>query len=227
MRQSYFNNKGEISLVCRVIINSLLPGCSPTVWCRSDAVSLWVRSMEVSFSSTNSEPLQCRQNERNGVSHHQRLNCLLNRSFRRRSKKTPKNLNLILNLNLNSASLAFVRGIHRTPVDSPRNGPVTQKMFPLDNVFMLRSASVIAVLYGVYFCIGTSCNDTLLYMDLIHRVLSFLLQRHKRREPFRCGVMHCHKQKIDRVFVIGVPLHICMRGICMKQTHKTKYSWKI
>ena len=85
---SYFNNKGEVSLVCRVTINSLLHGCSTTVRCRSNTVSLWVRSM--SFSSTNSEPLQCRQNERNGVSNHQRLNCLLNRSFRRRSKKTPK-----------------------------------------------------------------------------------------------------------------------------------------
>ena len=30
----------------------------------------------------------------------------------------------------NTASLAFVRGIHRWPVDSPHKGPVTLKMFP-------------------------------------------------------------------------------------------------
>ena len=32
-----------------------------------------------------------------------------------------------------SASLAFVRGSHRWPAKSPHNGPVTQKMLPLDD----------------------------------------------------------------------------------------------
>ena len=36
-----------------------------------------------------------------------------------------------------SASLAFVRGIHRGPVNSPRKWPVTRKMFPFDDVIML------------------------------------------------------------------------------------------
>ena len=36
----------------------------------------------------------------------------------------------------NSASLAFVRGIHRWPVNSPHKGPVTRKMFPFDGVIM-------------------------------------------------------------------------------------------
>ena len=35
-----------------------------------------------------------------------------------------------------SASLAFVRGIHRSPVNSPRKCPVTRKMFPFDDVIM-------------------------------------------------------------------------------------------
>ena len=34
------------------------------------------------------------------------------------------------------ASLAFVRGVHRRPVNSPHKGPVTRKMFPFDNVIM-------------------------------------------------------------------------------------------
>ena len=33
-----------------------------------------------------------------------------------------------------SASLAFVWGIHRWPVNSPHKGPVTWKMFPFDDV---------------------------------------------------------------------------------------------
>ena len=35
-----------------------------------------------------------------------------------------------------SASLAFVRGIHRRPVNSPHKWPVTRKMFPFDGVIM-------------------------------------------------------------------------------------------
>ena len=35
-----------------------------------------------------------------------------------------------------SASLAFVRGIHRRPVHSPHKGPLTRKMFPFDDVIM-------------------------------------------------------------------------------------------
>ena len=38
-----------------------------------------------------------------------------------------------------SASLAFVRGIHRGPVNSPHKWPVTQKMFP----FVVRRAGLL------------------------------------------------------------------------------------
>ena len=37
-----------------------------------------------------------------------------------------------------SASLAFVRGIHRSPVISPHKRPATRKMFPFDDVIMIR-----------------------------------------------------------------------------------------
>ena len=35
-----------------------------------------------------------------------------------------------------SVSLAFVRGIHRWPVNSPQKGPVTQRLFSFDDVIM-------------------------------------------------------------------------------------------
>ena len=44
---------------------------------------------------------------------------------RRRSKK-----------HQGSASLAYVRGIHRWPVNSPHKWPVTRNMFPFDYVIM-------------------------------------------------------------------------------------------
>ena len=41
------------------------------------------------------------------------------------------------------ALLAFMRGIHKWPVNSPHKGPVTRKMFPFDDVIMCRRKSSI------------------------------------------------------------------------------------
>ena len=65
-----------------------------------------------------------RHNEGDGVSNHH--DCLLNRSFRRRSKKTSK---------LRVTGF-FVRGTHRWPVNSPHKWLVTRKMFLFDGVIM-------------------------------------------------------------------------------------------
>ena len=40
-----------------------------------------------------------------------------------------------------STSLAFVRGIHQWPMNSPHKGPVTRKMFPFDDVITIRKIS--------------------------------------------------------------------------------------
>ena len=66
-----------------------------------------------------SMPLQWRHNYRDGVSNHQPHDCLLNRLFRRRSKKTSK-------LRVNG----------RWTVNSPHKVPVTRKMFPFGDVIM-------------------------------------------------------------------------------------------
>ena len=44
-----------------------------------------------------------------------------------------------------SASLAFVREIHRWPVNSPHKGPVTRKGFPFDDVIMHQHGGCIYV----------------------------------------------------------------------------------
>ena len=41
-----------------------------------------------------------------------------------------------------SASLAFVRGIHREPVNSPHKWPVTRKMFPFGDIIMVMNCPV-------------------------------------------------------------------------------------
>ena len=64
--------------------------------------------------------------ERHDISNHVRHDSLLNRVFRRRSKKTSK-LRVI----------GFVGGTRRWSVNSPHKGPVTRKMFPFDEVIMI------------------------------------------------------------------------------------------
>ena len=65
-----------------------------------------------------------RHNRHGSVSNHQPHDCLLNRLFRRRSKKTSK------------LRVTGLCGIHRGPVNSPHKWPVTRKMFPFDDVIM-------------------------------------------------------------------------------------------
>ena len=48
-----------------------------------------------------------------------------------------------------SASLAFLRGIHRWPVNSPHKGPVTWEMFPFDDVIMCEVGIAIRCLLWV------------------------------------------------------------------------------
>ena len=81
--------------------------------------------------STSNFPLQWRHNERDGVSNYQRIDSLFHRLFMDRKHQ-------------NSASLAFVGGIHRWRVNSPHKGPVTRKVFPFDDVIILsRNAQVL------------------------------------------------------------------------------------
>ena len=58
-----------------------------------------------------------------------------------------------------SASLAFVRGIHRGPVNSPHKWPVTREMFPVDDVIMvLCKLAVILLRYPSQFIEPIRCT---------------------------------------------------------------------
>ena len=80
------------------------------------------------YNRVGRSTLLWRHNERDCASNHQLRDCLLNRLFRRRSKKRSK---------LRVTGLCA--GIHRSPVNSPHKWPVTRKMFPFDDVIMIRS----------------------------------------------------------------------------------------
>ena len=50
-----------------------------------------------------------------------------------------------------SASLAFVRWIHRGPMNSPHKWPVTRKMFPFDDVIMDTKVLFVCLFNGLQF----------------------------------------------------------------------------
>ena len=76
------------------------------------------------------KPKPWRYNGRRGVSNHQLFDCLLNRLFRRRSKKTSK-LRVI----------GLCEGNSPVTGEFPAQSPVTRKMFPFDDVTMIRKYS--------------------------------------------------------------------------------------
>ena len=55
------------------------------------------------------------------------------------------------------ASLAFVQGIHRWPVNSPHKGPVTRNMFPFDDVIMMNFGGISYKMgFGGMSCIASA-----------------------------------------------------------------------
>ena len=70
--------------------------------------------------------LQWRQNGRYGVSKNNSLTIVYPTVYSGADQRKHQS----------SASLAFVWGIHRQPVNIPHKPPVTQKMFPFDDVIM-------------------------------------------------------------------------------------------
>ena len=82
-----------------------------------------------------------------------------------------------------SASLAYVRGIHRWPVNSPHKGPVTRVIFPFDDVIM----------YGGG--IGDDNSKTFFGMNTSENVLISRIQKTHITRP--CWLnMRCRVQRL-------------------------------
>ena len=73
-----------------------------------------------------------------------------------------------------SASLAFVWGIHRWPVNSLHKWPVTRKMFPLDDVIMTRGLDTIAIESMMFVLLNfVSISVILIFNAPVYHPLSF------------------------------------------------------
>ena len=91
--------------------------------------------------------LHWRHNEHDDVSNHQLHGCLLNRLFRRRSKKTSK-------LHVTGLWAGNSPGTGEFPAQMP----VTQKMFPFDDVIMVGRFITIIKIWYVQSSACISCN---------------------------------------------------------------------
>ena len=130
--------------VCAYIVNGYFVNCRQTLmkslcfvngkqgsfwgWAQTmrGGVTNWLRPYtEWSWQNGGATfSLQWRHNERDSVSNHVSIVCSTFCSGVDQRKHQ------------SSASLAFVRGIHRWPVDSPHKGPLTRQMFPFHDVIM-------------------------------------------------------------------------------------------
>ena len=103
--------------------------------------------------------LHWRHNDHDGVSNHQPHGCLLNRLFRRRSKKTSK-----------LCVTGLCVGNSPGPVNSPHKGPVTRKMFPFDDVIMvlavIRAISIVIIIIQAIVAQSTS--------NILYEIFPFL-----------------------------------------------------
>ena len=94
-------------------------------WIRHGDAYIW-SSFTHSSAISSAPSLEWRHNERNGVSNHRRRNGLLNHLFRRRSKTTSKLC--VTGPCEGNSPMAGEFPSHK--------GPVTQKMFPFDDIII-------------------------------------------------------------------------------------------
>ena len=87
-----------------------------------------------------------------------------------------------------SALLAFVRGIHRWPVNSPHKRPVTRKRFPFDDVIM----SIVIQIWWKF------------YSTLIQLVMKWSLWNF---ENVMLAVLSCHVQNFVAIWYTIMKLH--------------------
>ena len=116
----------------------------------NSATHYWAKRVNhpaMSLPSKTDWPLRWRYNERDSVSNHQPHDCLLNRLFRHRSKKTSK---------LHVTGLCV--GNSPGTVNSPHKWPVTRKMFPFDDVIMI-SCLVSHTWPKIFECVRNTQGD--------------------------------------------------------------------
>ena len=118
-----------------------------------------------------------------------------------------------------SASLAFVWGIHRGPVNSPHKWPVMRKMFPFDDVIMLRLCGTLTSMQ----IIGNTLRSVVAYMQ--QRIGSSLVRITAWRPSAPSHYLNqCWLCKSKNTFKMSSAKRrlLCPSFKCQEQTNTTK-----
>ena len=128
------------------------------------------------------------------------------------------------------ASLAFVRRIHRWPVDSRHKGPVTRKMFPFDDVatYSLLIRDVTVVCGQILDCGQIKSQNVLIALSISWALSLLLVQtqaaRWKAATPEQLTGAHLYLDiaKSGYLFhAVGNVMHIHMSDMkCIWNKHK-------
>ena len=105
-----------------------------------------------------------------------------------------------------SAWLAFVRGIHRWPVNSPHKGPVTRKVFPFDDVIML--SEVLSPRYHIFPTTDHSFRQKVKLLFTLWEAVLWLIQYYVVCNFHNC--VHFDNLSMHRCYVEAVytPLNL-------------------
>ena len=103
----------------------------------------------------------------------------------------------------NPASLAFVRGIHWWPVKFPHKGPVTRKMFPFDDVIMMKFVSAQPSVSEEKFKNTSDCSHESLLMMIQP------LQYNPIQNYMHICIIHHGMITITILYFITVTAHEC------------------
>ena len=106
------------------------------------------------------------------------------------------------------ANKQMVRGIHRSPVNSPHKGPVTRKMFPFDDVIMTFRVSLWETVTQVFprfrsqsFATRAICAHTHIARNVNFLLFSGVPDLWGRTKILRCGdLSHLHAPDCIWVF---------------------------
>ena len=121
-----------------------------------------------------------------------------------------------------SASLAFVWGIHRGPVNSPHKWPVTRKMFPFDDVIMDYCAIIFKIMTRC-FCLpiqGASSWKGRPY-------IGWSYWRRLRRPAERSGTRDIRKQENRSSSSSKLPISLELMKILTAPSHYLNQCWLI
>ena len=114
-----------------------------------------------------------------------------------------------------SASLAFLRGIHRGQVNSPHKWPVMRKMFLFDDVIMIQS---LLQSFPIIYLINDICWNHLQQYMVINQYSDVRWNPVSSENLYWQGYLWLEPRVIDRKLTITVP---CWEwnGDILAQTH--------